>query len=216
MLLSVLVGVVHAANAHTPFANLYWEVNDGGGWTRTQLTTTQQNVQVRLAAEWGGMDAYAFGGTQFDGVIQTIDANDNVSNLHRPLPFNFISQTLAVSQFGNLIKLDSSRDIELPGLGSGWLDCSQSADFGGQIDPSNPVVIFRYDLQLSANAGMRHISSVSRSLPGPPPYNTRLLTLTGESIRIQAEIFAVDVMFVPAPGTLALLGCSVAVLRRRR
>ena len=99
-LLCMLLG--SAAAAQTPFANLYWEVNDGTGWTRTQLTTTQQNVQVRLAAEWGGLDAYAFGGTQFDAVIQSVDGNDNVSNMTRPPPFNFASLTLAAFRFGNI------------------------------------------------------------------------------------------------------------------
>lgn len=209
-------GVAGIALAQTPFANLYWEVNDGGGWTRTQLTTTQQNVQVRLLAEWGGMDAYAFGGTQFDAVIQSVDGNDNVSNMTRPPPFNFAPLTLAAFRFGNMIKLDNSNDFDAPGVGGLWVDCGQTGVFGDPLDPSNPAIIFRFDLQFTEVAGNRQINSVSRLLPGPPAYNSRLLNFTSGSIRVQAEIFAVDVMFVPAPASIALLGCSAVLVRRRR
>ncbi len=210
-------GVAGIALGQTHFANLYWEANDGSGWTRTQLTTTQQNVQVRLAAEWGGSNAYAFGGTIFDAVIHSVNGNDSVSNMHRPMPFNFAALTIAAFRFGNTTKLDDSRDFDAPGVGSRWLDCGQgNGAFGDPMDTSNPATIFRFDLQFTDTIGTRQISSIPGSFGGSPPYNTLLWTEGGLAIRVQAQTFGVDVMFVPAPTTLALVGCSVVLVRRRR
>lgn len=211
-------GVAGIALGQTHFANLYWEANDGSGWTRTQLTTTQQNVQVRLAAEWGGSGASWFGGTNFDAVIHTVDGSDSVSNMTRPPPFNFaITWNPAVFRQGNMLKLDDSRDLDAPGVGAHWLDCGQgNGAFGDPIDTSNPAVIFRFDLHFTEVTGNREINSVQRSLNGPPPYNALLWTIDSRAIRVQAETFAVDVMYVPAPSTLALLGCSTLLVRRRR
>ena len=211
-------GVAGIALGQTPFANLYWEVNDGSGWTRTQLTTTQQNVQVRLSAEWGGSSASWFGGTNFDAVIHTVDGNDNVSNMTRPPPFDFgFTWNPAVFRQGNMIKLDDSRDLDAPGMGAYWLDCGQgNGVFGDPIDTSNPAIIFRFDLQFTEIAGNREINSVHRSLSGPPPYNALLWTNDGRAIRVQAEMIAIDVMYVPAPGCMALLTTAACVASRRR
>ena len=72
----IRVGIFHAAlitlgcAAQTPYCNLFWEANDGSGWTRGQFTTTHNLVNVRYVAEWDvpGGGGY-FSGIDFDATI---------------------------------------------------------------------------------------------------------------------------------------------------
>ena len=213
-LLSMLIA--GATTAQTPFANLYWEASDGGAWTRSQLTTTQQDVQIRLVGEWGGVGAVCFGETMFDATVASARDGDVATNAAHQGEFNFSPQTLEVSRFGNIIKIDDSRDIDFPGLGTRGVDCGQGhPGFGTPFDSSNPAILFAYQLSMSEVPGTRQISSI------PVPIDATganvFLWSGGGVLRATAPVFGVDVTYVPTPGCLALLTpASTLLLRRRR
>lgn len=208
--------VAGAALAQAPFANLYWEASDGGAWTRSQLTTTQQYVQIRLVGEWGGVGAVCFGGTEFDATVSSALEGDAATNAVRQGYFVFAPQTIETSRFNNIIKIDDSRDLDFPGLGTRGVDCGQGhPGFGTPFDPSNPAILFAYHLSLSDVPGTRQISSI------PVPIDATganvLLWSGGGVLRATAPVFGVDVTYVPTPGCLALLTpASILLVRRRR
>ncbi len=212
----VSVGVSCVAVAQAPFANLYWEASDGGAWTRNQLTTTQQNIQIRLVGEWGGFGAVCFGETVFDATVSSVRDGDAAINSARQGRFIWNPQTLAVSQFGNIIKIDDDRDLDVPGLGTRGVDCVQvHPGFGNPVDQSNPAILFAYQLSMADTPGTRVVSSI------PVPIDATganvFLWSGGGVLRATAPVFGVDVTYVPTPGCLALLTpASLLLVRRRR
>lgn len=207
--------VASAALAQAPFANLYWEASDGGAWTRSQITTTQQNVQIRLVGEWGGVGAVSFGEAVFDATVSAAREGDVAINPVRQGLFNWNPQTLAVSQFGNIIKIDDHRDLDFPGLGTRGVDCVQvHPGFGNPVDQSNPAILFAYRLSMADIPGTRVVSSIPLLIDATGA--NVLLWSGGGVLRATAPVFGVDVTYVPTPGCLALLTPASTLLVRRR
>lgn len=214
-----LLGMVVCGQAfgQTPFVNFYWEASDGGSWTRTHFTATQQSVQIRLVAEWGGSEAYGFAGTGLDVYVDSADVGDTAHNLMRPAPFDLAVGSMVAIRQGNLIKLDNELDLDAPGAGELWIQISQSnGGLGTPIDPVNPAVIFRFDLLLADVGGTRHVSSIHQMRAGTPPFNAGLYTELGAGIRVVAPVFGVDVTYVPTPGCLSLLASAGVIAQRRK
>lgn len=210
--------------AQTPYCNLYWEVNDGSGWTRNQLVTSQRTVMVRYLAEWdapgSGSGAY-LGHVSFDGTISQAAPDDSVSLIARSPSFFQISQgfspNLNSRRFGDLIKLDSESDVALPGAGAGWVECYQSIDFvPPTVNYSRTLSIFSYTLDLGETLGTRDISSVARV----HPTNGSTATIMGPFNTAQYRVFApsqgVRVTYVPSPAITSLLILGLAIPRRRK
>ena len=202
------------AFAQSPFVQLHWEASDDGIWTRSQMTTSQQNVHIRLVAVWGGTDAFGFGGTNLDAVIDSADMGDIATNLRRPAPFNVAVGNMTAIRQGNLIKLDNELDLDAPGAGQLWIPISQSNGvFGVPIDPVNPGVIFQFDLMLAAVGGTREIYSVHQLRSGA---NAMLWTQAGIGLPVLAPVFGIDVTYVPGPNCVALLASTTLLARRKR
>ncbi len=201
------------ALGQSPFVNFYWEANDGSGWARSELTTSRQLVQIRLAAEWGAPNGTALVGTGFDAVISTADDGDLATNLLRPDPFGFPVMTPAVIRQGNTIKLDDARDLEAPGEGTYWVQVAQAGPlFGGIVDTSNPAIIFHFDLQLADIQGTRRVHSIHRVRNS---FNANIWTVGASTVQVLAPIYGIDVIYVPVPGGVALFA-GIALLARRR
>ncbi len=204
------------ATAQAPFANLFWEANDGGGWTRNALTTTNRTVQIRLIAEWGGGDAYGFGVTAFDAVIDAAHGTDNATHIARipPFTYNVPTDNVVAMRQGNIIKLDDLADVAAPGAGPGWVFVGQSTgQFGTPIDPVNPANIFRFDLELGEVAGTRRVSSIHMFRFGG---NAGLHRENGSQIFLTAQISGVDVTYVPSAPSVAIVAAGLVATRRQR
>ncbi len=197
-----------------PFANLFWEANDGGGWTRDELTTTNRTVQVRLVAEWGAVDGYGFAGTGFDVVIGSADTTDNATHLTRLVPFDLVTTELAAMRQGDIIKLDRATDLAAPGAGTGWIFASQgSGHFGGSIDPANPANLFGFDLELGDVAGTRRVSSIHHVRFGG---NAGIYTGPTSQIFVIAPVTGVDITYVPTAPSVAVVAAGLVATRRQR
>ncbi len=209
---SLLAGSVAVAQA--PFANLFWEANDGGGWTRNALTTTNRTVQVRLVAEWGAVDGYGFSVTGFDAVIGSADTTDNATRLTRFVPFDLVTSEMAAMRQGNLIKLDVATDVAAPGAGTGWIFASQgSGHFGGVIDPANPAHLFGFDLELGDVAGTRRVSSVHHVRFGG---NAGIYIGPTSQVFVIAPVAGVDITYVPTAPSVAVVVAGLVATRRQR
>jgi hypothetical protein len=218
-----VAGLAFTAHAQTYLGALTWEADDGTGWTAGRLVTGADSVRVRLLAAWDPPNpAYAFAGCQFDAVVTTAHA-DIVSDAARPFFMSRGStQTLAITRFGNDIKIDDRRDTMPPGLGTRGVFPGQLVEqFAGWPPPTheNPVSLFEFTLTFDGVAGSRFINSlyIAPSGGNTTDHVMRIYTTTaGAQMNPSTTTFPLEIVIVPAPGGIALALVAAAGLARRR
>lgn len=217
-----LAGIAAVANAQT--ATYTWQVSGDNGvtWGESAIGNGA-TVNVRLLASWTGITpgtGVGYAGGQFDATVMPTSAGiaGVISNIVRPIPFNFAAQTLVASAFAGGTKIDTSVDVSAPGAGTGWVNPGQGAHFANPngFNSTNGAVVFSYDILTTVNIE----SAVSMVLN---PTNGRAMAVysneTGTQVRIDdsATTVAGARILVPTPGSLALLGLGgLAAARRRR
>eukprot|EP00004_Rigifila_ramosa_P008969 TRINITY_DN20428_c0_g1_i1.p1 TRINITY_DN20428_c0_g1~~TRINITY_DN20428_c0_g1_i1.p1 ORF type:complete len:226 (+),score=50.28 TRINITY_DN20428_c0_g1_i1:63-740(+) len=216
-----LAGLAAAANAQAPTATYTWQVSDDNGATwDAEATGNGATVKVRLLASWTGIaDALGvgYGGGQFDATLLSAGLPGVVSNISRPVPFNFAAQTLVASAVVGGMKIDTAADVSAPGAGTGWVNPGQGAYFANPagFNSINGAVVFQYDILTGINEV--NIGMVLNTITG------RAMSVysndTGTQVRISSTATTINGarIVVPTPGSLALLGLGgLAAARRRR
>ncbi len=216
-----LAGIAAAANAQAPTATYTWQVSGDNGLTwGSDAVGNGATVKVRLLASWTGIaDAVGvgYGGGQFDATLLSTGSVGTVSNISRPVPFNFAAQTLVASAVAGGVKIDTSADVAAPGAGTGWVNPGQGAYFSNPpgFNSVNGAIVFTYDVLTGSDE-----IAVGMVLNGT---NGRAMAVysneTGTQIRIDDSVTTVNGarILVPTPGSLALLGLGgLAAARRRR
>lgn len=190
----------------------------------TEVLPTQAFVLLRARASWSSDgNMFMFAGAQFDAVVFGAGDGDYVANPIRPFPLTAGSnQTLAVTRFGNQIKVDDIRDTLPPGEGTrGVFPGQLVGGFGDHNNPDNPITVFVMTLALDGTPGDRDIRAL---FIAPTGWNSvdrfmRIYTsFTGaQNIPLSTNSGA-TVRVIPAPWSgAALLGaCGAAASRRRR
>jgi hypothetical protein len=166
--------VAGAARAQTGHATWTWQVSADAGMTwregRVEVFTTQPSVLVRCWIDWEDdqLSAYAFAAAQFDAVVDHAGAADFVRALTRPYPMDHGSnQTLVVTRYADLIKIDDSRDTLGPGVGTRGIHSGQLVEVHseGNFTTARPLSIFEYELVLDGTPGSRVISDLYTRSP---------------------------------------------------
>lgn len=217
-----LAGLAAAANAQAPTATYTWQVSgdNGASWSNDVTVVAGASVKVRVLASWTGIaDATGVGyaGGQFDARILSAAAVGAISNIDRPVPFQFAPQTLVASAIAGGMKIDTSADVAGIGLGTGWVNPGQAAHFAnpGAFNGTNGVAVFTFDILAGSDT-----TTIDCVLNGT---NGRAMAVysnaTGTQVRIDDSATTVSgaTIRVPTPGSLALLGLGgLAAARRRR
>ncbi len=215
-----LASLPFAANSQTPTATYTWQVSENGfSWSNDLWLSVGTTAKVRLIASWSGIpDAVGVGyaGGQFDVRLLSASFIGAISNINRPVPFNFAPQTLVASTIAGGMKIDTSADVAGIGLGTGWVNPGQAAHFSNPFfNVNNDVVVFTFDVVVGSS--MIDIDCILNGTTG------RAMAVfsnsTGTQIRINASQTTVYGATIngPTPGSLALLGLGgIAIARRRR
>ena len=215
-----LAGLAAAANAQVT-GTYTWQVSGDNGLTwGAAAIGNGATVKVRLLASWTGIpqaSGVGYAGGQFDATMLSAVAVGTVSNITRPVPFNFAAQTLAASAITGGMKIDTAADVAAPGVGTGWVNPGQGAFFANPagFNGSNPAIIFTYDILTGSGeivVGMVLNQAAGRAMA---VYTNE----GGTQTRINAAATTVvnALIVVPPPGSLALLGLGgLAAARRRR
>lgn len=219
--LVVLGGFAVPATAQIGTATFAWEAFVDGQWRGGSVQTTATDVPVRVRVSWSQDAGYAFASAQFDAVISVpTSASDAAVNPIRPRPFDSASQTLAVTRFGNQLKIDDQRDTFAPGLGTRGTFPSQGVEgFGYPISTANPAVVFSFNLRLGATMGTRLIEALPLA-----PFNgnstdrwMRIYTTSGGAQNTPLVTQqTLELTLIPAPASAALLVVGLVAARRRR
>jgi hypothetical protein len=234
--LAVLVLSASVAHAQFGTGQVEWQIStdDGVSWQggRVEVGAATQRVRARMVASWTAEAGYAFAGTQFDAVVTGLNAggNDRVVDPLRPATFDVPSQTIVATRFGNLIKIDDSRDTAAPGAGSRSVFPGQWAEefAEGRFTRGQPVSIFEYTLLLDGTPGERLLDAVW--LPASGGFSCRsirvYLNAAGAQLRLQGgptcdrqdlAYLNASLVVVPAPaGAATMLAAAVWGSRRRR
>ena len=216
-----LAGLACAANAQAPTAIYTWQVSDNAGvsWSDTVWVPAGQIINVRLFASWTGIpDAVGVGyaGGQFDARILCSGVVP-ISNIDRPVPFNFAPQTLVASAIAGGMKIDTSADVAGIGLGTGWVNPGQAAHFANPsaFNSTNGAVVFTYDVLSTSSYAIFDCVLNGTAGRSMAVYSNA----TGTQIRIDDSVTTVTgaSIGIPTPTSFALLGIGgLTVARRRR
>lgn len=204
---------------------LTWQASVDGGdtWTSGQVSAAPgTRVKVRGLVDWSADAGYSLSACSFDAVLRGLSGSggaDQILDSRRPPPLEFVGQTLEASRFGDLIKIDDSRDTQPPGLGTLAIRSSQPAeDFGQPHTNARPLSVFECTLALDSSLGMREFSSLwwttptgqQRILLWRSPHAQDLQN-TPEAIMVRLRINV-----VPAPAGMWVVGASAMLLARFR
>ncbi|MDX2147472.1 MAG: hypothetical protein SFZ23_08105 [Planctomycetota bacterium] len=219
--LVALAGLATVASAQGTGAIRYETSVGGDAWqTGLRTVTPGTTVNVRVVVSWDVPGALGFAGAQPDFIIDNAGAGDAVSNIERPVPFNFAPQTIVSSRFGNSIKIDDSRDTLGPGLGTRGVTPGQGVQaFTPNFSTANPAVIFTFSYTPDATATVRDLRF---TFIAPTGGNTtdrifRVYTSANGAQATPTSTVTGASIAIPAPGALALLGLGgLAAGRRRR
>jgi hypothetical protein len=204
-----------------------WQVSADGGQTwqagDVVVPSAQQFVSVRAFVGWSSDAGFAFTGAWFDVTVTGsggVGAGDVVDSFSRGRMTSGSNQTIVPQRFGDVLKIDDSRDTLAPGQGPRGV-------FPGQLTPqfwspefttANPVMVFTFRLSLDGTLGRRDIASlfiaptngnsVDRFLRTYMPFggiNQPLMTFAPASVTV-----------IPAPAAVGVMFGVLAVGRRRR
>lgn len=226
---SVLVGVL-AATVITEVSNAQgtlrfaWQgsVDGGNTWVgdRLEVDNPNEEVLVRAQIRWENSPGYALGGAAYDVTItgvQNAGISDQVSNITKIEPFTSTQQTLAVTRFGSVLKIDDSRDDRPPGLGERRVVSSQFFEIAGRpFSRDNPVNFFGFTLRLDGSLGARIVDHVFGSTASGIITPILYTTPEGALTRPFATSFPLEIVVVPAPSAAIFAACGSFVLVGRR
>lgn len=212
------------ANAQIGTGTFTWQLSldDGVTWQTgvVEAPQTQQRVHVRAVAAWDNFDTgWAYASTAFDATWTSAGPGglgDSAGEMMHIEPFTVSFQTLRASRFGQVVKIDDSRDTQPPGMGANWVANGQyDSGFGQPFSSANPVAVFRYSMTLDGSLGERTASAVFLNRGAPGRFMTLFLRPgTGSNRPLTTQVSA-TLRVIPSPGTLALLGALVFAPRRR-
>ncbi len=217
-----LTGLMSTTAALAQSGTATWQVSadDGATWASQVQLAQAATVRVRILFAWSGIPtAYGFAGSLFDGIIQGASASDSVSDIRRPVPFNFAINLLAATRYTDGIKIDKADDLALPGHGTGWVNPGQTSPDTGPpfFSSSNPAAVFTYSLHVSADQGTRTISNV---FPSTGLFALSVYTSdAGAQLRFnpdRVDLNSATITVIPAPSTAAFIALSCLGNRRRR
>ena len=208
-------------------ADFRWQASlDGGAsWHGDWLDVPEATLSVRVRAlvSWSADAGYAFANTRFDVAVVALGGGhaDGASSFLRPHPFGQGTiQTIAAMRFGDVLKIDDSRDTSPPGEGGRWIVPSQF--YEGWIDDfsrAHPAAIFELTLTLDGPAGARLVTqNFGGALPDGNTTDRVLRIYTsrqGDSNIPITTAYAVTINVTPAPASLGLLLPILALHRRR-
>jgi len=202
-----------------------WEVSlDGQTWNRglTEVPREQQFVDVRARCRFDQeTSSFYFGGSLFDGIVERAGAGDAISNIRFGTTL-FNAADVAVSRFGNALKVDSASDVLPPGVGTRWLTPVQPHPITArQNDFSNPFEMFSYRLHLDGTIGVRDIGAVFRTAvpPGVPAGLYVAVYEWGNTTNTFYQALTVNaasVRVLPTPSACVIPAFACACLVRRR
>lgn len=146
-----------------------WEGSVDGGeiWVGDELLVRDPwtTVQLRARVGWSLEGSWGFAGTTLDIVVETPDQTaDDLVNPARPWPLYGPMQTLVTTRFGNVLKLDDSRDTMPPGKGNRGIVIGQATPVWFEFDPGNPITIFTLSLVLDGTSGPRLVTEAFQNL----------------------------------------------------
>jgi hypothetical protein len=202
-----------------------WEVSlDGQTWNRglVEVPREQQSVEVRAQCRFDQETPnFYFGGSLFDGIVEGVGVGDTISNIQFGTTL-FNAADVAVSRFGNTLKVDSASDSLPPGIGPRWLSPVQPHPITPrQNDFSNPFEMFSYRLNLDGTAGVRDIGAVFRTVvpPGVPSGLYVAVYEWGNTTNTYYQALTVNpasVRVIPTPSACLIPALAYACLTRRR
>ncbi len=213
-------------------ASWQWQgsIDNGSNWlgNRLNIDSSITSVRIRAVASFPPpFDNAYFGYVACDPYVQGLNgagATDTITSIGPgQLPPN--SQDLSVRRFGNLLKIDDAFDTQPPGLGSWWMQRSQSPNNGTSPTPLffNPVTLLEFTLVLDGSQGDRLVTAAwtTDTAFGYRPFC--VTNVWGIDHRFQQwrhpmteEQLTIRVIPAPASTPLLVLSSIVAASRRRR
>lgn len=206
-----------------------WQVSADNGATwqsgNLQVSESQPSVRVRANVSWNA-PGIAFAIAGLDVVVEGLEgagSADSITNILRPPTFLDGTPTnrVSVQRFGNLLKIDDSRDTSPPGTGPSTLWLIQTFN-EISLNRDNPITILEYTLILDGSLGTRRLSEIFFTTTNGyrdninrlfDVYTSRFTYNMPTSTRLGASVTV-----IPAPGAsfFAAFGTVMIAARRRR
>lgn len=218
--LVVALAAPTAVVAQLGTASMSWQGNDGHGWSSGTLATSEPEIRIRLLADWSSDAGYAFSQTRFDAVVLG-SFMDSATQMSRPWPFDEAAQTLLASRFGEVLKIDDSRDTLEPGAGARGIQPLQLSEGWGRFDPSRPVSLFEFVLTFDGNPGSRTIDALYLPASGGNSTDRQIRIYTsyaGDLNNPLTTTIPLRIDYLPSPSALTVVGvgCTIFFRMRRR
>jgi hypothetical protein len=215
-----------SAHAQIGSSSLRWQasLDNGQTWQDSEVFVNSLQTEVRLRGllDWSTDAGFAFARATFDTIIQggANDITDTIVDARSPFPLNLVfAQTLVTTRFGNLLKIDDSRDTMPPGQGlRGIFPHNPVPAFDTRWTSANPLSIFEFTLVLDGSLGSRTISSIyAQTSQGTPTYPSFYTSMGGATnFTIQTTVVPLTVTVIPAPASMALALGIMCIAGRRR
>lgn len=220
--LSTAAGIAACASAQTPRLTWQFSTDRGTNWQSSGFVVPNSIVSIRAVVDWSSVSAYGLFGLLHKVVIENVDPLDGGALVaangvgNRIGAFTYGAATLAARTSGTTQRIVAlgvnGREEAIPSAQSAprySLDYNASPltpifqfDFViGSIDQR--TLVFRSEVASNEsvqNAFGFHASAASTQTD---------FRLTGESV-------ALNLLVIPAPGTLAAVGIAACALRRHR
>jgi hypothetical protein len=212
-------------------ANWWWEASADGGatWSQTIISVpqSQSSIRVRATCSFPPVFGYYFGGAMIDQTITGVH-NSSIGDTATVLNVGFNNQqTIGVTRFGNVLKIDDASDSLPPGQGASHLGIFQPQPALGPFTLANPVTnLVVFNLHLDGSLGDRVVDAWWRSwegyLPGMPDVSPAIFVYNRnlndtDLIFPSLTVNPLTIRVVPVPGIPAIaLIATVLVARRRR
>jgi hypothetical protein len=225
-LLSAFIACGVATNAYAQGTLRFaWQGSVDGGttWVEDRVAVEDPNAEilVRAQIQWENSPGYALASAAYDVTItgvQNTGMSDQVSNIIKIEPFTSTQQTLAVTRFGSVLKIDDSRDNSPPGAGDRRVVSSQFFEIGGMpFSRDNPVNFFGFTLRLDGSLGTRVVNHIFGETAGGGIITPRLYTTPqgGQTSPMPISI-PLEIAVIPAPSAAICFACGSFVLAGRR
>lgn len=204
---------------------LTWQASVDGGttWASGQVDAVPgTQVKVRGLVDWSADAGYSLSACSFDAVVRgSLGAGgaDQILDPRRPFPLDFVNQTLEATRFGDLIKVDDSRDTQPPGLGTLAIRSSQPAeDLGQPHTNARPVSVLDCTLALDSSLGMREFSSLWWTTPTGQQRILLWRSPHAQDLQNTPEAIMrpLQINVVPSPPGMLALGAGAVFLTRFR
>ncbi len=222
-----LVVFIHRAPADVTNVRFFWEgsLDQGTTWQAGQIDAPLDapSILVRARVSWEADEPTYYGQTRFDAVVRLSSSisQDTVSQL----PFQSVDglffnnqPPITAFRFADIIKIDDPRDAALPGQGTRWLTPYQPPPDIGIPNPSNPITVLRFRLDLDGIPGTRVVDA-HFAPTNPPNLTVGIFRRPGgvwQGFGYDAAHIPLTINVIPPGSSLALGVAAMAWAARRR